>query len=162
MPVKTKYIVLGSLAVIVAGGVSYYKYAQNQLNFSIAGGSVGDVSNGVAQGTFTFKISNGTGIGFTLKALNLNIYVNNVFCGTVQQVAALSIPASGYSILPVTVTLDMSKLEYSAITDVLSLITGGGLAFLFQGYCTASVNLPLLSYFNINMPVNEPYQLIGG
>ena len=162
MSFKTKDIIIGGVVAAVIGGVAYYKYAQNQLDFSISGGSVSNVDSDVAQGNFTFKITNGTGIGFTLKALNLNIYINNVFVGTVQQTSALLIPANGYAILSVSVTLDVSKLESSVVSSLLSLITGSGISALFQGYCTAQVNLPLLSFFNINMPVNEPYQLIGG
>lgn len=158
----TKKILLGAAIILPIAGYSYYKYAENNLTFKIVGGSIGSVSNGVATANFTFLITNTTGVSFNILALNLNAYINSAFVGIIQQSSVVIVPANGSAQIQVTTTLSIATVESSLLSDFMSLITGGGITAYLAGYCTAQINVPFFSFFNINIPVAQNIPLIGG
>lgn len=160
---KTKSVIILSTAVAALGvaGYSYYKKAMNNFGFDIQGVKINSIQNNVASVDIQFNVWSKLGISFKIKLIQLNLYANGIFVGTVQQTEVVNVPEVGNAVINVTALIDLSVVQSTAFQLLASYFSGqAGLELAMQGYYKFNVNLPLLSGLNIKYDINESYKII--
>jgi LEA14-like dessication related protein len=159
---KTRNIIIASaVAGVGIGSYAYYKYAMNNFGFEVNSVGVNNVSGNVANINLKFNIWSKLGVKFEIKLLQLNLYANGVFIGTVQQEQRVTVPENGTSIMQATALIDLSVAKATAFDLITSMILGNSnLVIEMKGYCKFKVNLPLLSMADLRYDIDEFFELI--
>lgn len=156
----TKKVLICSGAALVLGGAAYYKYAKDNLDFKSNGVSITGITAGRAEIGIGFLVSSKIGIGFTITDIAFDIYSGGVIIGSGKLPAPVYISGNSSVPIQVNVTLDLGQVENLLGHALSSLITGGnGLTSYIQGNAKVVINAALLSFFTVNIPFSENYQL---
>lgn len=162
MQPKTRNIIIASaVAGVGIGSYAYYKYAINNFGFEVNSVGINSINSNIANINLKFNIWSKLGVSFEIKLLQLNLFANGIFIGTVQQEQRVTVPKNGASIMEATALIDLSVAKQTAFNLISSMILGNSnLAIQMQGYCKFKVNLPLLSMTDLRYDIDEFYELI--
>lgn len=134
----SKGAIILTVALVVLGGVGFYYFKEIQLiqniTYQLIGFNVSNLSESVSTVTLDLRLFSQSTIDAEVEALFLDVYLDNVKLGSVQQVAPFLIPARGYSDAQLLVNFSPALL----VGDALNLLTGtalsGDMAVQVLGY----------------------------
>lgn len=151
-----KVILIGSLIGLPLLAAAYYKYILSNYDYSIAGVTpiTIDGANSVIQ--VTINITSKIGISFTISDIYLDVYVEGVKVGNVQQVEGIVVPNYGNTQLVLNVNVDLTKLEGNIVSIVYGGLQGNGYNSTLVGYTHVKVGV---MPFTTNVAIQEAFTL---
>lgn len=145
-----KVVIIGSLAILLAGGFFYYKKQIDllyDLEYLPLGFHLQNLSGGNVSINLKLRIKSKSTISAEVTNLNLDVYVADRKLGNVREEKPLILPARGYSDIDVTVTFNPKEVGFN-IADLLSnLALTGDTMVKFNGYGTAKS-----AFLTLNLP----------
>lgn len=159
---KTRNWVIGSGVALAIGGYSYYKYALNNFSFAFGSVNVTGVSGNSVSLTLKFNVSSKSGISFTVNGFGFNVYANGVLVGIATNSQPTVIPGDGsVTTLVANTTIDTSQIASNLESLLVDAVTSS-IQFSINGMVSVMVNLPLLSFFNVNYPISMNFPVSVG
>jgi LEA14-like dessication related protein len=149
---------------LIGGGIYTYKRfstASDNVDVSFNSSYLNSLDGGHLNLDLNFLVENRNNMNFVVTDLNVNIYINDVLAGNSKLVNQVDIPSMGSAIVSTNTNIDVSSLESGVQNILVSIVQGHGTGINLgvQGYCTIRMKGGLLSFFDINVPINETKEL---
>jgi hypothetical protein len=148
---------LGAAAFGTAG-YGYYRYVQKNIDIMPSGFNLQRPDSQTVNITLKFLVTNNTGLAFSIKSTDCNIFFNNSFLGVAKMQDAVTVPANTKTVITVISSFNKNNLESTALSVISGLFTGGGkMNFTVSGNSRVTVNtwVPV----TVNYAINEVYSI---
>lgn len=139
MKTSSKILTTSGIAVM---GAAIYIYYKKQLNFikniTYQVDSVKVVSWSAEQVVLQInaRAFNSSNLSGTIKELYLDVYLNNIYLGHVQQTQNIQINAQGFANIPVTFTFNPTEVGLNILTLAQETLIQKTLNVQIKGYIT--------------------------
>lgn len=157
-----KALLVGSaIALPLVGGIAYYQYAKNSIDFKFNGVDFpnSDIDN-ILHIKIKFDIHSTLGFGFTIIDSTFNIFNGLDLLGQATQTVPLTVPNKQTVVYEANAVINASVLGNSVFDFILGALHGShDTNFLVKGIARVKLDLPVLSFFLVNIPVDENYSL---
>jgi len=96
-------------------------------------------------------------VAIPVRSISGQIYLENVYMGTVKSTEGFVIPTSGSRTIHLIFQLDLSDISLADIEQVIDSVTthGGEISIMFEGYVE-----PIILFFPITVPVSQTSYLL--
>jgi len=160
---KKTLIIVALVAVVGTGLYFYYKKQSTllqEMRYDIVGFNVQQVTSDKIIVNMKLRITSDSVLQTEITDLNIDIYVDDVKIGTVNNLAKFILPAKGYTIVDTKVTILPGEASKSALDLVYGFIRTNDTRVRIEGYAKAKIA-------GINIPTPISYsttlkEIIGG
>ena len=132
----TRKIIIGSFVGLAALCVYYYNMQiamMENMTYNVLGVNVSNLNLDQATINLDVRLTSQASIQLTVLSMNINVFLNGVLLGNVQQQQPFIVPAKGYSDAQIAVNFSPSQLAGDALSLLTSLGNLGSLPVTFSG-----------------------------
>ncbi len=151
-----KFIII--LAIVAALGTAAFFYYKKQIgliedmDFDVIGVTTDSLSlTGQTIVLLKVKLTSQSKLQAEISDLNLDIYVNDIKVGVINDVKTLLIPARGFSIVDFKITIESSEVATNAVDLIAYWFNHKDASMSFRGYAKikiAGINIPFPYTYN--------------
>lgn len=156
------FLIASAIALPVVGGIAYYQYAKNSITFQFIGIDFpggNDLSN-IMHINVKFAIHSDLGFSFTILQSQFNIFSGMNMLGTAMQTAPVKVGNRETVIMEANAIIDASVLGNSVFDFLLGAVSGAkDSSYMVRGEAKVKLNIPIISAFDVTIPVDEDYKV---